>query len=115
VQRQRYCRHRGLDQRAEIAPDDRQVAALPHMAGDLAMHPKLEQDEGHQNRIEVLRLKIAVPDSAHRFGSEEVDDPQDDAEQRGRCDQGLDPQQLGRHHFLHQRALEVRRYSGVLV
>ena len=115
VQRQRDRRHRGLDQRADIAPDHRQVAALLHVAGDLAMHPQFEQDERHDDRIEVFRLQIAVPDAAHRLGCEEVDGPEDDAEQRGGCDQRLDAQQLGLHHFLHQRALEVGRHSRVLV
>jgi len=115
VQRQRDRRHRGLDERADIAPDHRQIAALPHVAGNLAMHPQLEQDERPDDRIEIFRLQVAVPDAAHRFGSEEVDGAEDNREQRRRRNQRLDAQQLGRHHFLHQRALEVSRHPRVLV
>ena len=114
MQRQRDRRHRGFDQRADIAPDHGQIAAVPHMAGDLAMHPQLEQDERHDDRVEIFRLQIAVPDAAHRLGCEEIDCAEDDGEQCGGCDQSLDAQKFGRHHFLHQRALEVGRHPRVL-
>jgi hypothetical protein len=86
-----------------------------HMAGDLAMHPQFEQDERHDDRIEVFRPQIAVPDAAHGLGREEIDRREDDGEQRRGCDQGLDAQKFGRHHFLHQRALKVGRHPRVLL
>jgi len=107
LQRQRKCRHRRLDEGADIAPDHRQIAALPHMPGDRRMHPHLEQDERRDGGVEIEWIEIAVPDPAHRVGREEEDTPGDEQEQHGCPDQRLDADQLAAQHLLHERALEI--------
>jgi hypothetical protein len=82
---------------------------------DRTVHPPFEQDERSDDGIQIARRQIAVPDPGDRLGCKEVDDRHDDAEHQGSGDQGLDPQQLGRHHFLHQRVLEVCGHPRVLV
>ena len=115
MQRQRHRRHRRLDQRADIAAVQRQVASPLHVPLDRTVHPPFEQDERSDDGIQIERRKIAVPDPADRLGCKEVDDRHDDAEHHGSGDQRLDAQQFGLHHLLHQRVLEVGRHSGVLV
>src|SRR6266513_1409325 len=110
MQRERNRRHRGFDQRAEVSPVYRHVAAKLQVPADDRMHPQLEQNKRNQDSVEVDRLEMASPDVVQRLRIENVDGPEHDAENRGSRDQRLDPNQLGPQHFLCQRMFEIGRY-----
>jgi hypothetical protein len=85
------------------------------MALDGAVHPPFEQDQRHDDRIEIKRREVATPDLIHHVGCEEVNDPHSGPQQNSRGYQHLDTQQVGRHHLLRQRALEVVRHRRLLL
>ncbi len=114
VQGQRDGWHGGFDQRAEISPEHRHVAVQLQIPADDRMHPQLEQNEWHQDHIEVSRPQTTLPDVIQRFRLEDEDGPEDDGEKRGGCNQRLDPDQLGPQHFLRQGMLEIGRYRRAL-
>jgi hypothetical protein len=108
-------RHRGFNQRTQVTPDHRYIAAKLQLPTDGRVHPQLEQNKRDQRRIEVARPETAPPDGAYRIWREEIDGPDDGGKKQGSRDQRLDPYQLGPQHFLRQRMLELGRYRRPLL
>ena len=113
MQRQRDGRHRGFDEGADVAGVQRQIAPHAHMPLDRARHPDFEQDERDHYRVEILRPEIAVPDPADLIRRNEVHGPDNRRQYQRRSDQRPNAEQLGRHRFMRQCALEVGRDTGV--
>jgi hypothetical protein len=107
MHRQRDRGQRGFDQRADVPPDDGNVAVKLQVPPEHRMHPKLEQDERRQDHVEVTQPELAAPDMVQRFGRHQVDGPENDEETRGGGDEGSDPHQLGSQHFARQCMVEL--------
>src|SRR6185437_1447628 len=106
--------HRGFDQGTEITAIDRQVQVLLQMPADADMDPEFEQDERDQYSVKVGRLELAMPEMFDRIGIDGMKDQNHGHENRSGPDQGLDPDQFGAHHLLHQGMLKLGRYRRAL-
>src|SRR5262249_12952682 len=115
VRRDHDTRQAGFDERAEITPQLRNIAAPLYLSGDETQNRSFKQDENDVAGRQEQEGEASVPNSIQHRGRQEIDGAEANGQRRGHHNKRDNAQPLGFEHLEGKRVLELRRKTSPML